>query len=161
MAKPGPCTPEGKAALIRSRVTHGLTSSSTVLPGMDSEVEWQEFLDAVFRDLAPGDGIEAALTHAIASALWRLRRAATAEIALYAEDCSAGPPTAGLEAIGRHETRIKSQLHRAFRALDSRRAATKTLKTTDHLRFEKGRAHDRVQPQTAALGCDREGSGGR
>lgn len=139
MAKPGPCTREGKAALIRSRVTHGLTSSSTVLPGMDSEAEWQEFRDAVLADLEPSDAAEVALIRMIASALWRLRRAANAEAALYATlPLSSAPPAAALEAIGRHETRVKGELHRALRALYSKRVRIEEIKTTDHLRFEKG-----------------------
>jgi hypothetical protein len=79
----GPKTPEGKAAVSRNAVTHGLTSYSGLLPGEKLEA-FADLRARVFAELAPGSAIEIELAERIASLLWRLRRVPAFEAALLA-----------------------------------------------------------------------------
>ena len=79
----GPKTPEGKAAVSRNAVTHGLTSHSGLLPGETLE-DFSDLRARVFAELAPGSAIEIELAERIASLLWRLRRVPAFEAALLA-----------------------------------------------------------------------------
>ncbi len=53
---------------------HGLTSNAPVVPGVESAEEWQEHLDAILSDRAPGGAVETKLAGRAASLIWRLRR---------------------------------------------------------------------------------------
>ena len=79
----GPKTPEGKAAVSRNVVTHGLTSYSGLLPGEKLEA-FADLRARVFAELAPDSAIEIELAERIASLLWRLRRVPAFEAALLA-----------------------------------------------------------------------------
>lgn len=80
MAKRGPSTSKGKAAIAASRLTGGLTSAAPiVLPRGESEQEWREFHRQVVSQCEPAGPVEAALAARVAELLWRLRRVARAE----------------------------------------------------------------------------------
>ena len=79
----GPKTLEGKAAVSRNAVTHGLTSYSGLLPGEKLE-DFSDLRARVFAELAPASAIETELAERIASLLWRLRRVPAFEAALLA-----------------------------------------------------------------------------
>src|SRR6516164_6263928 len=79
----GPKTPEGKAAVSRNAVTHGLRSYSGLLPGEKLEA-FADLRARVFAELAPDSAIEIELAERIASLLWRLRRVPAFEAALLA-----------------------------------------------------------------------------
>jgi hypothetical protein len=79
----GPKTPEGKDAVSRNAVTHGLTSSSGLLPGEKLE-DFSDLRARVLAELAPDSAIEIELAERIASLLWRLRRVPAFEAALLA-----------------------------------------------------------------------------
>jgi hypothetical protein len=79
----GPKTPDGKAAVSRNRVTHGLTSYSGLLPGEKLD-DFSYLRDRVLAELAPDSAIEIELAERIASLLWRLRRVPAFEAALLA-----------------------------------------------------------------------------
>ena len=79
----GPKTPEGKAAVSRNAVTHGLTSYSGLLPGEKLE-DFSDLRARVLAELAPDSAIEIELAERIASLLWRLRRVPAFEAALLA-----------------------------------------------------------------------------
>jgi len=73
VASTGPKTPRGKERAAGNALTHGLRSSKNVIPG-ESEREWNRFKEAVADDLKASSPTERAITHHIASALWRLAR---------------------------------------------------------------------------------------
>ncbi len=79
MSTTGPNTPEGKAVVSRNAVRHGLTSSKIVLPGVESEDEWEDHHHRIFTALDPVGGLEEELTERAALLLWRLRRGPRAE----------------------------------------------------------------------------------
>ena len=79
----GPKTPEGKAAVGRNAVTHGLTSYSGLLPGEKLD-DFSDLRARVLAELAPDSAIEIELAEQIASLLWRLRRVPAFEAALLA-----------------------------------------------------------------------------
>ncbi len=79
----GPKTTEGKVAVSRNAVTHGLTTSRGLLPGEKAE-DFSLLRDRIFATLAPCDALEDELVERIASILWRLRRIPAFEAALIA-----------------------------------------------------------------------------
>ena len=79
----GAKTPEGKAAVSRNAVTHGLTSYNGLLPGEKLE-DFSDLRARVLAELAPDSAIEIELAERIASLLWRLRRVPAFEAALLA-----------------------------------------------------------------------------
>ena len=79
----GPNTLDGKTAVSRNAVTHGLTSYSGLLPGEKLE-DFSDLRARVFAELAPDSAIEIELAERIASLLWRLRRVPAFEAALLA-----------------------------------------------------------------------------
>ena len=49
----GPKTAAGKAAVSRNAVKHGITSASPVIPGMESDEEWQAYRSGIIESLEP------------------------------------------------------------------------------------------------------------
>lgn len=74
MAKRGPNTRAGKAAVSRNAVTHGLLASSPVISGREREEAWSVHRDGLMESLAPVGHLETALAELIAGQIWRLRR---------------------------------------------------------------------------------------
>lgn len=63
----------------RNSLKHGLTSLLPVLPGVESEDEWERHLAGVAQSLLPQTHLEGMLAERIALLLWRLRRVARYE----------------------------------------------------------------------------------
>ena len=78
----GPKTPEGKAAVRLNALRHGLLARDVVLPGEDADA-FEELLNQVRADLSPVGPIEELLVDQVINAMWRLRRLARAETALF------------------------------------------------------------------------------
>src|SRR5688572_1356273 len=74
MAKRGPRTAAGKAAVRQNAVQHGILSSAPVVHGLESEEDWHAFRSDMIASLAPVGAIESALAERIVSTFWRLRR---------------------------------------------------------------------------------------
>ncbi len=53
---------------------HGLTSSTPVVPGVESAEEWEAHLAAILGDRTPDGAVETKLVERAASLIWRLRR---------------------------------------------------------------------------------------
>ncbi len=70
-----------RTALVPSlnAVTHGLSARTRVIPGVESEDEWQEFQSRLVAAAAPADDLELALVERMVDLLWRLRRVDRAE----------------------------------------------------------------------------------
>ena len=78
----GPKTREGKAAVRLNAIRHGLLARDAVLPGEDAgafEDLWKE----VWAEFSPVGPIEKLLVERAINAMWRLRRSARAETALF------------------------------------------------------------------------------
>jgi hypothetical protein len=75
----GPRTPEGKAVSRMNAVRHGLLARLPVIPGLESQKDWEAHLAQVFDDLCPVGYIEETFTERIALLLWKLGRAARYE----------------------------------------------------------------------------------
>jgi len=78
----GPKTPEGKAAVRLNALRHGLLTRDVVLPGEDADA-FEDLLNQVRADLSPVGPIEELLADRMVNAMWRLRRLARAETALF------------------------------------------------------------------------------
>jgi len=57
-----------------SRLAHGLRAAALVIPGLESEDEWERFEAQIMRSLDPRGAIEVALAARVAESLWRLGR---------------------------------------------------------------------------------------
>jgi hypothetical protein len=139
----GPKTAEGKAAVARNGVRHGLCAESIpVLQNEDPEV-WQRVLATHQSRYNPVDDIEKELVEDIAFCLWRLRRVRGVESALWditmedqAEELGAkySTPTermrkahafrteASIQLVSRYEGRLRRAYERALRNFEHYRA---------------------------------------
>jgi hypothetical protein len=78
----GPKTPEGKVAVRLNALQHGLLARDVVLPGEDADA-FEHLWNQVRADLSPMGPIEELLVDRVINAMWRLRRLARAETALF------------------------------------------------------------------------------
>jgi hypothetical protein len=69
----GPRTLEGKEAVARNAIKHGLTSRSVLLPG-DDQREYKAFSDAMTISAAPQGPLEQEFVQQIIDAMWVRRR---------------------------------------------------------------------------------------
>jgi hypothetical protein len=79
----GPRTPIGKAASSRNATQHGLLARGPLLPDEDP-AEYEALGDRLLEHLEPAAGTEALLVDDILGLVWRLRRLARVEVALFA-----------------------------------------------------------------------------
>ena len=80
----------GRAADATNALKHGLRGAAAVVPGVESEADWNSHLAAVVADSAPQSYVEAELTRILAEALWRRRRLVAVESAALAVNVSEG-----------------------------------------------------------------------
>jgi hypothetical protein len=78
----GPKTQEGKAAVRFNACQHGILARDVVLPGEDADA-FEGLWNEVRADLSSVGPIEEHLVDRIVNAMWRLRRLAGAETALF------------------------------------------------------------------------------
>lgn len=79
MAKRGPKTAAGRAAVRQNAVTHGLLASSPVIVGHERPADWEEHSAALMESLQPIGRLETTLAELLISFLWRIRRVAAIE----------------------------------------------------------------------------------
>ena len=143
----GPKTPEGKAAVRRNAVTHGLTANNVCIDGEDQD-EFDETRQSFEDELKPVGPLQTLLVQQIVMAAWHLGhlrllesglsqlRAADDERAiertytritprtrlayLYQRDVQ-GPNA--LTTLGRYQTRIERSFYRALHELQRLQAA--------------------------------------
>ena len=80
MAKRGPKTEAGKEMVRRNAVTHGILSSSPVIPGLERPEDWENHRTELLEDLAAEGRLESELSERVVLLLWRLRRVARYEL---------------------------------------------------------------------------------
>src|ERR1700757_3576599 len=78
----GPKTPEGKAVVGLNALRHGLLTRDVVLPGEDADA-FEDLWNQVRASFSPVGPIEEFLVERVVNAVWRLRRLARAETALF------------------------------------------------------------------------------
>jgi hypothetical protein len=78
----GPKTPEGKAVVRLNPLRHGLLARDAVLPGEDADA-FEDLWNQVRANFSPVGPIEELLVDRVVNAIWRLRRLARAETALF------------------------------------------------------------------------------
>ena len=62
-------------------VTHGITTASPVIEGMEDQQDWERHLDGIVESLSPEGALERTLAERIASLFWRLQRVTRHETA--------------------------------------------------------------------------------
>jgi hypothetical protein len=152
----GPKTAQGKAAVARNPLRHGMTAETVVLFD-ELEAEFEAFHKGLISDLRPRGTTECSLVERIAILGWRLRRASRAEAAMinaeaeYRQERIAvdGPHRSrrldasmifdrlghDMSRLTRYEVAVERQLNRAMAILDLRQAR----------RFARGE-HEPVEP---------------
>jgi hypothetical protein len=76
----GARTPEGKAAVAKNALKHGLLSQRLILAGEDAQ-DYEALLAGLMRSVAPEGMLEQVLVEKVAVALWRQKRLVAAESA--------------------------------------------------------------------------------
>ena len=161
----GPRTPEGKAAMRRNPLRHGL-SAATVVLFYESEAEFEQFRQDLALDFGPVGAEECALVEQIAILRWRLRRASRAEAALVnaeaerrRERLAVDPETSlrvdtsimfdwlneGMSALTRYESVIARQLDRAIATLEARQVRRRAREAAGEQRHPA----DKIETQFA------------
>ena len=74
MESTGPRTEAGKAVAKMNALRHGFNSSVAILPGIESEEDWEAHRRGIVESLAPEGYLESLLTDRIALSLWRHQR---------------------------------------------------------------------------------------
>ena len=70
----GPQTPEGKEAARWNATRHGISSPSPVVPGLETQEDWQEYREAIMEHYSPSGPVMCELAERAALLTWRLRR---------------------------------------------------------------------------------------
>jgi hypothetical protein len=133
----GTKTPEGKVAVSRNAVKHGLLSRYVLL-GDEDETALVELGKRLRAQLHPIGALEGFLVERIITAVWRLRRVLASETGLFETYCPEGfslsqPASLGgvilrdhgdrLTRVLRYETTIERGLYKALHALQRVQAA--------------------------------------
>lgn len=79
MAKRGPKSVAGRAAVRLNALRHGIFADSPVVAALEDEGDWQEHLQGTLDSLDPQGHLEQELAQRVALLLWRLRRVARYE----------------------------------------------------------------------------------
>lgn len=99
----GPKTEGGKEVTRWNATRHGMRSPAPVVPGIETEEDWERHLVGTLESLSPDGHLETVLAERVALLSWRLHRAAryeTEAIALSQE--AAGDDLAERRRFGRH-----------------------------------------------------------
>lgn len=80
----GPKTAAGKSKVSTNAIKHGALSDLTVIPGLESQQEWDKHLAETVAHLRPEGRVAQWLAQQVASYQWRLRRVARYEVAAIA-----------------------------------------------------------------------------
>jgi hypothetical protein len=78
----GPTTPEGKAAVSKNALKHGLRAKDVVIQGEDPD-QFKALSEALYEQIKPQGPLEIHLVERVTSCLWRLRRADKLEAAVF------------------------------------------------------------------------------
>ena len=70
----GPQTPEGKEVARWNATRHGISSPAPVVPGLETEGDWQEHREAILEHYSPEGALQFELAERVALLTWRLRR---------------------------------------------------------------------------------------
>ena len=62
-------------------ITHGITSASPVIEGMEDQQDWERHLGGIVESLSPEGSLEQTLAERVASLFWRLQRVTRHETA--------------------------------------------------------------------------------
>ncbi len=112
-----------------NRLRHGLRAAAIVIPGVESQKEWERFEAHIMRSLDPENAIEVALAARVAETLWRMQRVTLAE----GDDIDAVraggdadwyqrqvlPDSGDLDKLIRYEAHLSRQLYQALHQLEA------------------------------------------
>ena len=82
----GPITQEGKKAVSKNSLKHGLTSQSLMHPGVENIKEFQEYTRKIYECFSPRDDLEIFFVNRAISCMWRLKRIINIEEAIFNND---------------------------------------------------------------------------
>ena len=82
----GPKTPAGRAAVRHNALKHGLSAQHPVIPILEDQTVFDEYLAQLHLDLQPQGLMEQMLVNQIADAYWRRQRIVQMETGLFASN---------------------------------------------------------------------------
>jgi len=151
----GPKTPQGKAAVSRNAMTHGLTAQQAVISGEDKD-EFEATRQSFEDELKPVGPLQTFLVEQIVMAAWRLARIRTLESGLFQlrladdtrdieRDYEHLTPRARLAYLfrrdirghntpahlGRYEARVERSFYRALKELQRLQSAKQSQSTPE------------------------------
>ena len=127
----GPRTAQGIARVAQNSVSHGIFAATPVLPGIETEDEWQRHRAALITSLAPTGAMEEAFAERIALLWWRLARVARYEKETLVACQGWGSPGSSIvperryggETVLRYESHIERALYRAIHQMERMQAS--------------------------------------
>jgi hypothetical protein len=81
--KGGPKTPAGRAAVRNNALKHGLSAQHPVIPIIEDQAKFDQFLDQLTQELQPEGIMETLLVNQIADSHWRRQRIIQMETGLF------------------------------------------------------------------------------
>lgn len=151
MAKRGPKTATGKQAVRLNAVRHGFLSKAPVIPGLESEDEWEVFRQGFHAYFEPEGAPEVALVDQMASLQWRLKRIPHGEAAMIA---ARQDRVATHFATAANYRGAPASLAEAELAVEEARLACKTLERLPHLNGDAALTPDEAAAAILAGGGD-------
>ena len=130
----GPKSAAGKATAARNATTHGVFSAQAVLPGVETQEDWDRYRARIRIAIAPDDTLEEALADHLALLFWRRQRLSRSTAA---PAPATGPPADDEAALDRSLSRIlryDTHLTRQINATLDRIAVLKRRQAADPFR---------------------------
>ena len=81
--KGGPKTPAGRAAVRHNALKHGLSAQHPVIPDLEKQSDFDQYLNQLHNELQPVGIMEQMLVHQIADAYWRRQRIVNMETGMF------------------------------------------------------------------------------
>ena len=136
----GPRTAEGKAAVSRNALSHGLSARAVVLP-TENETDFQELCGGLEAEWHPQTTTERFLLEQMAVVQWKLARIETLETALLAGRSKPAAKDRSLEQFSRHQNRLRRAWQQSLKALLALRKAREipAQKLTNQSQFPRFR----------------------
>ena len=124
--KGGPKTPAGRAAVRHNALKHGLSAQHPVIPNLEKQSDFDQYLGQLHQELKPTGIMEQMLVDQIADAYWRRQRIVKMETGMFDVnndnlksyfEKTFQSPTAGdtLQAIAEFDARQIDMLGRYYR----------------------------------------------
>jgi hypothetical protein len=141
----GPKTPEGKAKSAANRLSHGFTSSATIMPGEDPE-EFKALVDDLIAHCQPANPIEQILVEKMAIGQWLSLRAFRLQGYVFLGESLKGEKSAMPKDLGLL-IRYQTASDRAFQRAHTELVKAQKERKKSEIGFEPQNAEQPTKPE--------------